>query len=209
MPINTEPSTVLIELHYLPCVHYFSVFNKNNTLLLEACENYQKQSYRNRTRILTAQKTDELSIPVVSGNSHLPIKEIRIDHQQKWRIVHQRSIRSAYGKSPFFEHYADKILGLYDKPIPFLFDFNLTCLTVCLDLLGWKNKIELTTDYQEINTDSAVLVKDQRGFIHPKSEPNIPFKHYQQVFGKQFEPNLSILDLLFCEGNNSTSCLNK
>jgi hypothetical protein len=202
-------SSLLIELHYLPCVQFFSALHKHDTLRLEAHETYQKQSYRNRTRILTAQGIDSLHIPVLSGNSHLPIKDMRIDHQQKWRQVHQRAIRSAYGKAPFFEYYADDILGLYDKSLPFLFDFNQELLTVCLKLLGWKKKIEFTANYQELNDRSEGSIEDKRGLIHPKNRLKQEYKAYQQVFGKQFEPNLSIIDLLFCEGNNSMDYLNR
>ncbi len=202
-------SSLLIEFHYLPSVLYFSALQKHDTLLIEAHESYQKQSYRNRTRILTAQKVENLHIPVLSGNSHLPIKDIRIDHQQKWRLVHQRAIRSAYGKAPFFEYYADDILRLYDTPTPFLFDFNQEFMTVCLKLLGWKKKIEFTSEYQELNSSFSGSMEDKRGQIHPKNRLEQDFKAYQQVFGKQFEPNLSIIDLLFCEGNNSIEYLCK
>lgn len=201
--MNQQPSSsLLIELHYFPCIHFFSQLHQHDTIILEAHETFQKQSYRNRAQILSAQKVDNLLIPILSGNSHLPIRDIRIDHSQKWRIIHQRAIRSAYGKSPFFEYYAEDILALYDKPVPLLFDFNLTVLTLCLKLLKWKKKIILSTGYQTINLVETVELTDYRGVIHPKKHLQIDFKPYQQVFGRQFEPNLSILDLLFCEGNN-------
>lgn len=209
MSEKKNPSKLLIELHYLPCVDFFSTLKQHDTLVIEACENYQKQSYRNRSTILTAQKREDLNIPVLSGNSHLPIKEIRIDYQQKWQQVHQRAIRSAYGKSPFFEFYEEAILKLYDTKTPYLFDFNLKCLTVCLNLLNWKKNIEFTSDYQTSIVSTEEYLEDKRGQIHPKKLSNQAFKPYQQVFGKHFEPNLSILDLLFCEGNNSGTYLNK
>jgi hypothetical protein len=205
---TATPSKLLIELHYLPCVQFFSELKKHDILQIEACETYQKQSFRNRTRILTAQKVDNLNIPVLAGNSHLPIKEVRIDYSQKWQLVHQRAIQAAYGKSPFFEFYSEDILRIFDKKPLFLFDLNLEFLTVCLKLLGLKKQIEFTSEYQAINNNQQRLLADKRGVIHPKNEANIPFKPYQQVFGKQFEANLSIIDTLFCEGNNSTSYLN-
>jgi hypothetical protein len=207
--MSSTNSSLLIELHYFPCVHFFSLLSPCNTLVLEAHETFQKQSYRNRMQILSAQKVENLLIPVLSGNSHLPIRDIRIDHSQKWRAIHQRAIRSAYGKSPFFEYYADDILGLYDRPVPFLFDFNLQVLTLCLKLLKWTIEIKLTTDYQMINSESGAENNDYRGLIHPKKELLHDSKTYQQVFGRQFEPNLSIIDLLFCEGNNSNPYLKR
>ena len=202
-----ESSSLLIELHYFPCVHFFSILSQHNTIIFEAHETFQKQSYRNRTQILSAQKVDNLFIPVLSGNSHLPIRDIRIDHSQKWRVIHQRAIRSAYGKSPFFEYYSEDILSLYDKPVPFLFDFNLEVLTLCLKLLKWKKKINLSVDYHDIEECQYNNLIDLRGQIHPKKQVKTDFRPYQQVFGRQFEPNLSIIDLLFCEGNNSNPYL--
>jgi hypothetical protein len=204
-----ESSSLLIELHYFPCVHFFSLLSQHNTIILEAHETFQKQTYRNRTQILSAQKVENLLIPVLSGNSHLPIRDIRIDHSQKWRLVHQRAIRSAYGKSPFFEYYAEDILSLYDKPVPFLFDFNIEVLTLCLKLLKWKTKITISSDYQLIDNNQMIKTVDFRGKIHPKKELQWDFKPYQQVFGRQFESNLSIIDLLFCEGNNCNPYLTR
>lgn len=202
MPTNQSESSLLIELHYFPCVHFFSMLSQHDTVILEAHETFQKQSYRNRTHILSAHKVEKLLIPVLSGNSHLPIRDIQIDHSQKWRLIHQRAIRSAYGKSPFFEHYGEDILALYDKPVAFLFDFNREVLTLCLKLLKWNKNIILSSDYQKITDNKMAGLLDFRDQIHPKKQLQRESKPYQQVFGRQFEPNLSILDLLFCEGNN-------
>jgi len=207
--MNKAESSLLIELHYFPCVHFFSELYQYDKLLLEANETFQKQSYRNRTQILSSQKVENLFIPVLSGNSHLPIREVRIDHSQKWRLTHQRAIRSAYGKAPFFEYYAEDILSLYDKSVPFLFDFNLEVLTLCLKLLKWKKEITLSSDYQSIDPTKMSGNHDFRDFIHPKKQSQTDFKPYQQVFGRQFEPNLSIIDLLFCEGNNCNPYLKR
>ena len=207
--MNKTKSSVLIELQYFPCTHYFSMIGEHDSLILEAHETFQKQSYRNRTHILSAQKVEKLLIPVLSGNSHLPIKEVRIDHSQKWRLIHQRAIQSAYGKSAFFEHYGEDILSLYDKPVAFLFDFNREVLTLCLKLLKWDKKIILSTDYQKNTVHSETGIVDFRDHIHPKKQLQTALKPYQQVFGRQFEPNLSILDLLFCEGNNCNPYLKR
>ncbi|HSZ71562.1 MAG TPA: WbqC family protein [Cytophagaceae bacterium] len=209
MKQTSSSSSLLIELHYLPCIHFFSILSQHETIILEAHETFQKQSYRNRTRILTAQKVDNLLIPVLSGNSHLPMRDLRIDHHQKWRMIHRRAIQSAYGKSPFFEYYAEDILRLYDKPLTFLFDFNLELLTLCLKLLGWHKKILFSTDYQTSTDNPQISILDYRGQIHPKKPIDVAFKPYQQVFGRQFESNLSIIDVLFCEGNNSNSYIMK
>ena len=53
---------LLLSTAYLPPVEYFAAIAKYGGALLEACENYQKQSYRNRCTILTANGKMNLNI---------------------------------------------------------------------------------------------------------------------------------------------------
>ena len=52
-----------------------------SVVYIEACENYQKQSYRNRCRFYAADGVQTLSFPIVhEGGTHkIPISAIRID----------------------------------------------------------------------------------------------------------------------------------
>ncbi len=55
---------------------------------IEACENYQKQSYRNRCRFYAADGVQALSFPIVhEGGTHkLPISEIKVDYSTPWLL---------------------------------------------------------------------------------------------------------------------------
>ena len=48
---------------------------------MEACENYQKQSYRNRCRIYAADGVQNLNFPIVhsGGSINIPIREVLVD----------------------------------------------------------------------------------------------------------------------------------
>ena len=95
-------SKVLIDLQYLPCTRFFSTLLQFDEIVLESHEHYVKQSYRNRCYILGANKVEMLIVPVVDGNKKILVKDIQIDYQQKWPEIHWRTIKAAYGKSPFF-----------------------------------------------------------------------------------------------------------
>jgi hypothetical protein len=198
-------SSILIELHYLPCIDYFVSIIKSGRLHIEIHENYQKQSYRNRTSILGANKIQTLTIPVCHGQG-IPIlmKDTKIDYGQNWMNIHLRSIRSGYAKSPFFDYYFESFEQVLLKRHRFLWDLNLELLTVCLKLLNLKTAILFTQTY---NFEPDVEIMDLRNEINPKKESYnqdiIDRLSYTQTFGKAFAGNLSIIDLLFCEGNNS------
>jgi hypothetical protein len=202
---------ILIDLHYFPTIEYFTLLAKSEKVWIEAHESFQKQSFRNRTYILTANQIERLSIPVIEGNQHTPIREVRIDYSQKWQQKHWRAITSAYNKSPFFMYYADALENELWKGYEYLFDLNWSLLTLCHHWLGLKCRIELTPHY---STDKNEEILDVRSAIHPKKASGIiHVQPYPQVFSNKaqenFVSNLNILDLLFCEGNQAYFILQK
>ncbi|ELR70184.1 hypothetical protein C900_03869 [Fulvivirga imtechensis AK7] len=200
--------TPLLDLHYLPSLEYFSCILKYDQILIEREEHFIKQTYRNRCHILGANGVERLSIPVTGGNKKIKVKDIKIDYKQKWLNVHWRAIMSAYGRAPFYEFFADYLEGEFQKREKYLFDFNYRLLTTCLKLLQINPDIIFTEKFDN-HPESHII--DLRSVIHPKkSYTQNPFYRplpYQQVFGKGFVANLSILDLLFCEGPNAASRL--
>ena len=196
---------MIIDLQYFPSLEYFCTLLTYDEIVIEAHEYFEKQSYRNRCIIQTTNKIDTLTIPVQNGNKKVLIRDLKIDYSQDWNRRHWGAIQSAYGKSPFFEFYSEYFKVILDKKPDFLFDLNVEVLTICLKLLRLEKKVIFTENYQR-NVET-----DFRGLIHPKRNYELnniyqPFS-YRQNFGNEFVPNLSILDLLFCQGNQSLSVL--
>lgn len=200
---------LLIEAHYFPSIEYFVNILEHKSVRVEAWETFQKQSYRNRCRILAANKVDVLSVPITNSGGGVLIRDVKMDNSQKWSNHHWRAIQSAYGKAPFYEYYSDYFHNVLFKKQEFLFDLNIELLTVCLKLLGLSREIQLTEQYEKnINEE----ITDLRSQIHPKRTDNTlirKWEPYQQIFGSNFVNNLSILDLLFCEGTNALGVLRK
>ncbi len=198
-------SKALLELHHLPCIAYMSFFCQFDEIYLEANESFQKQSYRNRCYINSAQGQERLTIPLKKANRHHPIRAVEIDYKTPWHIKYWRTIHSAYAKAPFFEYYAEDFWAVFKKKLPSLYDLNHQLLTVCLYHLDIKASLRHTDSYlTHVSTDFT----DLRGKIHPK-QPNgiIHAPTYVQVFGTSFVGNLSVLDLLFCEGPHAKHLL--
>ncbi len=192
-------SKIAIDLHYLPSLEFFAAIADAEELFAFPRDRYQRQSYLNRTRIRLANKVETLSIPIVGRRPRIPLEEVKIDYSQKWQAIHIRGIQSAYGKAPFFEYFFPYFQEIFESGEESLLRLNQRLLTVCLKLLRLPARIALVAA-EEIPEE----VLDIRGQI----EPGRPFSErnfyqpvsYTQLFGVNFEPNLSILDLLFCMG---------
>ena len=94
---------IAIDLHYLPTLEFFAAIYGADEVLLFPNDLYQRQSFMNRTRILLANKVENLSIPIQGRRPKIPVSQVKIDYSQKWQAIHLRGIQSAYGKAPFFE----------------------------------------------------------------------------------------------------------
>jgi hypothetical protein len=196
---------LLTEIQYNPSITYFQHLVQSNGIIIEQNEHYIKQSYRNRCRILTAHGPKDLAIPVIKGNRKTKITDLEIDYSQNWVNVHWRSIRSAYGSAPFFTYYSDYLQQIYEQKMPLLFGLNLTLLRFYLKCLNIKKPVTFTEAYIPAYSGE---VADYRNKIHPKlNTANLERIPYNQVFGKQFVPDMSIIDVLFSQGPETLNYL--
>lgn len=200
--MNSVDKTVLLSTAYMPPIQYFTKFVLYKDIYIEGCENYTKQSFRNRCDITTANGLLSLTIPVVhaEGQNKIPIREVLIDNDKRWKAIHKKAIESAYRSSPFFIYYADDLFSLIDAPSEKLFDFNTSILKFLLEQLEIKPQINITTDYKSIDR----AFDDWSEGIHPKisrqkEDTTYISKPYYQVFQQKygFIANLSIIDALF------------
>jgi hypothetical protein len=194
----------LLSTAYWPNLHYFYYVLRSETILIENHENYEKQSYRNRCRILSANGPLDLFIPVKNRAQKQKISEIEISYGERWQAVHWGAITSAYRNSPYFEFFEDAISPFYKQRTSLLMEYNSAQLKVFLKIIKENLQINYTSSFDEKTGE-----KDLRKIIHPKLtfetdvEASLVLNRpYYQTFGNKFPfiPNLSILDLLFNKG---------
>ena len=196
---------VLLVTSYWPNLHYFFYVLNASIINIEQFDNYSKQSYRNRTQILSANGVLNLSIPIKKNKSEKVINSIEISYKEDWQKNHWRAITSAYKNSPYFDFFEEDLKVFYSNKYNLLIDYNLDQLKFIIKVLKQKKNIQLTKQY-ESNPESVI---DLRTIIHPKQSylsdklvANKLDQSYYQTFENKisFTPNLSILDLLFNKG---------
>lgn len=181
---------------YMPSVEYVA------RLLREECvidlgEHYVKRSERNRASILSANGAMPLTVHVENANRmRQKMLDVRIDYSKRWQHQHWVSILSAYKSSPYFDYFADQIEPFYRREWQFLVDYNREYLQVLLRLLGAKCEVKYSEQYVNVAEGDLDL--------RPKNKNGSTFvaEPYFQVFSDRmpFQANLSILDLVMCEG---------
>ena len=201
-------------------------------VFIEACENYQKQSYRNRCYILAGDGVQMLQVPVKHslkgevplsstslrdpvranvperGTSPLNICSILVDYSTPWVVRTQRALDTAYETSAYYEYYRDEVFALLEAQPRTLWELNLSTIRFLMEKTGIQCELSPTSEFVP---PGEGLADDHRYTLHPKKADTILSdigldKPYYQVFQERmggFTPKLSCLDLLFNEGPDS------
>ena len=205
-------TTALLQTTYFGPIQWYQKLYRYDHCLIEQYDSFQKQTYRNRCVIATANGTQVLTVPV----EHTPIShqpsalthQLRISDHNQWRRVHWNALQSAYSESPFFEYYADDLHPFFCQEYEFLIDFNEAIRQKICELIDIHPHVEYTTEYTSAISHQPSAITDYRDIInakHPQPDAEFTPKEYWQVFQHKhgFLPNLSILDLLFNMGPES------
>jgi hypothetical protein len=200
---------ILIEPQYLPPISFFKMIKNGKGLQIEMHEHYVKSTYRNRCYIPGPNGVMLLTVPLESGKyqPHIAMNEVLISKDSNWQKAHWKSIMFLYRSSPYFEYYEADFKSIFDANYTNLAQLNIAFLKLILKLLQLQIDISFTTEYKK-NVDGII---DSRNVLKPnlveKVDGNMP--KYYQVFEDKigFKPNMSIIDLLFSEGNNALSLL--
>ena len=190
---------------YFPNVNYFANLLQQKSIGFSGDTFYQKQTFRNRTVIYGANKELNLIIPIrhwKKGKKPIDSK-IKIAYDVDWQNQHWKSICSAYRSSPYFEFYEHEIAPFYKEEKENLFLFNLSVIDKVMALM------DESFEYKISSLKGFNKYVDK--IIDPKIKPKTKFETYPQVFSSKYDfiPNLSILDIIFNLGPNSSNYLRR
>ncbi len=209
--METPVKPPLLPLPYFGCLDWYAWLTCYPEATIEACENFQKQTLRNRCQILSANGPLDLIIPVKNKNSKAGIQHMEVDYKANWAWQHMHALMSAYRKSAFFEFYQTEIEQFYQQAETQawnLWQLNIQAHLLISKWLKINSALSFTGTYVQTSTDYTDLRRD---FKPSKMQVKFPYPPYLQVFADRFPftPNLSILDLVFNLGPESGSYLSQ
>ena len=180
---------LLLPTSYLPSIGYIALLVARPSAVIEVCETFPKQTYRNRCNILTSNGVMRLSVPVVRTNgNHTATADMETSYAERWNIQHIRAIESAYNNAPYFLYLWDGLKAVLMKPHKRLVELNAECLSWLLEKLSIECRPVCSTCF--IGGCDAVVAN---------SVSQMHFMPYYQVWAGRhgFCANLSVVDLLF------------
>ncbi len=191
----------LLPTAYFGPISYYAILLQHSSCSIEMHENFVKQSIRNRCNIYGANGKLQLTIPKKrKGSDKTIIKEIQISYKQDWQKEHWNAIISSYNSSPYFKYYKDELLPYFENKERLLVSLNRKLQAVILRILQEEKNVGNTTKY--LHTGNFSDLRNYNWNLKKQEK-------YDQVFMEKhgFIANLSILDVLFNLGPESTDYL--
>jgi hypothetical protein len=217
---------VILQPSYIPWRGYFDLIHRADVFVFYDDVQYDKNGWRNRNRIKTAQGTQWLTIPVpqrgiVSGK--VPINAV-VPIGNEWPRNHFETLRQSYAAAPFFDE--GLLRSLYDEPAQLLADFTIATTIELATRLGIRNTRFLRSSALHAagrKTDRLIELLGEVGATHYLSGPSArdylepekfaevgielewmtyDYLEYPQLY-PPFDPFVTVLDLLFMTGQDA------
>lgn len=217
---------------FLPWIGFFNkVVNVDEVVILDNVQ-FKKRYFENRIKIRNYSSWQWITVPVKTKGKYLQkISEVEIDNTKNWQENCLRTIELNYKKAPYFSRYFPAIEKLFKKRKKGLSEFNIDAIKALCKLLGLEANFYLASNLKTKGSGSQLILdickrmktkgylsgKFGRDYLAEKDFRNNSvevfyqnFKHpeYIQFHGKFIE-GLSVIDLLFNEGDKSLQIIKK
>ncbi len=203
---------------YIPWLGFFDKLARCDTFVIYDDAQFQHGGFHNRNRIRTKKGWSWLTVPIVHNHPQT-IKDVRIAGKD-WREKQLRVITHNYEGTPFFDDYFPLIKEAINFDHELLISLNLHLIKMVADKLSIKVHMVRSSEFpysgkeknQKLVSMCRFFGADQylsgsggKAYVKENmfAEANIKilwhsYDHpsYRQKFD-EFQPNMSIIDLLF------------
>lgn len=191
---------------YAGSVDYYAAMLRYGKVAIDLSEPFDKHhKHLNRMDIVGTNGCQQLSASLQKPNRRMAVGEVALSSHGNWRHTHWGALFSAYGRTPFFDYFADDLKQIYtDESIQTIASLNLTLHAAVIDFLDLDIETETVVvgNKNDLAASDALNLRD--GVLTEQTlEP------YYQIWSSKFgfQPNQSILDLLFNVGREAVFVL--
>ncbi len=210
---------------YLPWLPFFRKIVESDVFIFLDDAQYEKNGWQNRNKIKVNGQSSWITVPV-HADMGMKLNEIKVVQNTDWRKKHCKSFKINYSKAKFFQEYWNELENIYQKNYEFLIELNIDLIEFILKKNGITKKIIKSSELnirekgskrileicKSLNADTYISgmglpekkyldVNDFKQNQIKIEFQNFIYPEYEQI-GNNFVSNLSIIDLLFNEGNN-------
>lgn len=216
--------------NYLPYPGFFDKILKSDVFIIYDTAQFRKNNFQNRNRVCSPEGWQWLTVPVKHGFGQ-KIIEVEIENPRKSLKNNWKKIQTLYGKAPFFKQYSGIFENIYSKEYSSLAELNYDLITAICHDLSLNPKFIRSSSLDEIKSKSTEALIDMckiagadtyisgesgKNYLDmdliEKSGIKIIFQNfvhpvYKQFNNNYFQPNMSIIDLIFNYGSNTLKLL--
>ncbi|HPC35467.1 MAG TPA: WbqC family protein [Candidatus Marinimicrobia bacterium] len=215
-----------------PWLGYFAKIMQADVFIFLDNVQFKKNEWQNRNKIRTPQGWIWLTVPVIH-NFGQKICEVKINNAVNWRKKHLQTLQTYYGRAPFFKPYFEKLINLYQSEWQNLAQFNIASIRLLMSLIGIDTPTVIaseikTLDDNSLSADEKLITATKavgsdcylsgaggHNYLQPelfsKNGIELRFQSFEHPVYRQmttdFLPNMSVLDLLFNEGQRANSII--
>jgi hypothetical protein len=213
---------------YLSNLGFFKKIQSSDKFVYLDDAQFEIRGWDNRNKIKTKNGETWLTVPVIHPYKK-KLNEIEISYEKDWQQNHVNLIEANYKKTPFYNEFSQKLFSILEKKWTKLIDLNMSLIDFVNVVLDIKtptlrsSTLNVTSSGSQLLLDicksinaqiymSGIMGKnylDEELFKKNNIEilyENFQHPEYRQMFS-DFLPNMSIIDLIFNEGQNSLNIL--
>jgi len=213
---------------FMPYMGFFKKIQTSDIFVFLDDAQYAIRSWDNRNKIRSNNDSCWITVPVIHPFGE-KLNEVKISYSKNWINNHKNLIESNYKNSPYFKNYWSEIELILNKKFEKLIDLNLELIEYFNKILNINTSIIKSSELQ-IKTKETQRLFDickklnastyrSGSFgkeyldesIFRKGKIEVIYENFQEAtynqLSKEFIPNLSIIDLIFQEGENAAKIL--
>ena len=216
---------------YMPNIGFFKKIEYSDIFVFLDDTQFSKDQYDNRNKIKTKSNSKWISVPLKRPVFRKKLNQVVISYDSEWIKSHSELIYQNYKDAPYFSSYWNEIKKILEQKSNLLIDLNLNLISYFLKILQintttirsselkiTKTKTQRLVDIcTQVNASCYISGIGGKNVVDESLFKNSNIKltyensihpNYNQIHGN-FMKNMSIIDLIFNEGEKSSEILKK